>query len=509
MHPPHNNHFAWMVPTFVVINIGLFALALYINDCPSHSTDCVAQDLLGRFAFQSLRENPLLGPSASTLQLMGALEVKKVVEEHEVWRLLSCSWLHAGVLHVLANMVSLLFVGIRLEEEFGFVRIGLLYIISGLGGSLLSALFIRTTISVGASGALFGLLGGMLSELLTNWTIYTNKFAALLTLILIIAINLAVGILPHVDNFAHVGGFVTGFFLGFVFLIRPQYAWVRQRYSPPGYIGIKSKPKYKPRPSAVCKRPLTINLSVQVVLDRQKVAMEKAPELVGGCRLFMLIALHAWGRALFIRRSNCRGQLCIDKWFNPLFQQYRGSNYLLCLCLDLEDVVGRHSLAVSLLVRAILSITRDQVGQLNSHLSDNHSGRNPQVSQGVFQAIADIAWWWRCVNYIEIIKRDDCLSGNTLTEPALVFLGRWRLTAGLVLLLSGVDGNNYCSWCHHLRCVPTPFWKCNSEQVYCESNISGNQLNLKCLSNRKSKLYTLEGTYDTTYLEHLCSELCS
>lgn len=53
--------------------------------------------------------------------------------------------------------------------------IGLLYVISGFGGSLLSALFIQTNISVGASGALFGLLGGMLSELITNWSMYDNK----------------------------------------------------------------------------------------------------------------------------------------------------------------------------------------------------------------------------------------------------------------------------------------------------------------------------------------------
>lgn len=55
------------------------------------------------------------------------------------------------------------------------VKIGLLYVISGFGGSLLSALFIQTNISVGASGALFGLLGAMLSELITNWTIYSSK----------------------------------------------------------------------------------------------------------------------------------------------------------------------------------------------------------------------------------------------------------------------------------------------------------------------------------------------
>lgn len=51
---------------------------------------------------------------------MGAMEVKKVVDEHEIWRLVSCISLHAGVFHILANMISLVLVGIRLEQEFGF-----------------------------------------------------------------------------------------------------------------------------------------------------------------------------------------------------------------------------------------------------------------------------------------------------------------------------------------------------------------------------------------------------
>ncbi|KAJ9698436.1 hypothetical protein PVL29_007496 [Vitis rotundifolia] len=241
---PFKRWFPWMVPTFVVANIVMFLITMFINNCPKNSVSCVA-DFLGRFSFQPLKENPLLGPSSSTLEKMGALEVSKVVHRHQVWRLISCIWLHAGVFHVLANMLSLVFIGIRLEQEFGFVRIGLLYVVSGFGGSMLSSLFIQSSISVGASGALFGLLGGMLSELITNWTIYANKFAALLTLILIIIVNLAVGILPHVDNFAHIGGFVSGFLLGFVFLIRPQYGWVSQRNASPGHIAASIKPKHK------------------------------------------------------------------------------------------------------------------------------------------------------------------------------------------------------------------------------------------------------------------------
>ncbi|KAF8380166.1 hypothetical protein HHK36_027649 [Tetracentron sinense] len=102
--------------------------------------------------------------------------------------------------------------------------------------------FIQHTIFVGASCALFGLLGAMLSELFTNWTIYTNKAAALFTLVVIIAINLAVGILPHVDNFAHIGGFLTGLLFGFVLLLCPQFGWVERR-NLPADVRVKSKHK--------------------------------------------------------------------------------------------------------------------------------------------------------------------------------------------------------------------------------------------------------------------------
>lgn len=54
------------------------------------------------------------------LEKMGALDVNKVVKEHQGWRLITCIWLHAGVVHILANMISLLLIGIRLEQEFGF-----------------------------------------------------------------------------------------------------------------------------------------------------------------------------------------------------------------------------------------------------------------------------------------------------------------------------------------------------------------------------------------------------
>ncbi|KAK8584278.1 hypothetical protein V6N13_109668 [Hibiscus sabdariffa] len=235
----------WLVPMFVVANVAVFIVVMHINDCPKNNLgfegSCVAR-FLGRLSFQPLRENPLFGPSSKTLEKLGALEWNKVVQGSQGWRLITCIWLHAGVIHLVANMLSLLLIGIRLEEQFGFVRIGLIYLLSGLGGSILSSLFIQRSISVGASGAVFGLLGAMLSELLTNWTIYTNKAAALITLVVIIAVNLAVGILPHVDNFAHIGGFLTGFLLGFVLLLRPQFGWV-QHQQLPAFARVKAKHK--------------------------------------------------------------------------------------------------------------------------------------------------------------------------------------------------------------------------------------------------------------------------
>ncbi|GER34969.1 rhomboid family protein [Striga asiatica] len=247
------NWVSWLIPLFVVANIVVFVIEMYLNNCPKHVSRrsgsrfgdygdrCVAR-FLGRFSFQPLRENPLFGPSSSTLERLGGLNWNKVVHHHQGWRLISCIWLHAGIIHLLANMLSLVFIGIRLEQHFGFVRIGIIYLLSGFGGSVLSSLFIRNRISVGASGALFGLLGAMLSELITNWSIYTNKVAALLTLLVIVAINLVVGILPHVDNFAHIGGFLTGFLLGFILLPRPQFGWVERHNLPAGN---RARSKYK------------------------------------------------------------------------------------------------------------------------------------------------------------------------------------------------------------------------------------------------------------------------
>ncbi|KAJ1409631.1 hypothetical protein SESBI_22691 [Sesbania bispinosa] len=497
----YRNWFAWLIPLFVVANIVMFIITMYVNNCPKNSFSCIAR-FLGRFSFQPFKENPLLGPSSLTLQKVGALDVNRVVHRHQGWRLISCMWLHGGVFHLVANMLGILFIGIRLEQEFGFdlLSVDLLnglwptfiqrrswreggppkvqitgidfpqpgfrpaervietgcrlaayaeafnlpfeynaiakkwetiqleelnidrdeflvvtscegyervempetykqwqtrilwagflqppfdhdtmkmamekartgyykdFVIDDnsqwllqvelqcllgcylsyldLGGSLLSALFIQSNISVGASGALFGLLGGMLSELITNWSIYESKVGALFTLVIIIGVNLALGILPHVDNFAHIGGFLTGFLLGFVFFIRPQFGWVNQRYAPLEYSPTRAKRKFK---------------KYQCIL---------------------------WVLSLIIL------------------------------------IVG--------------------------------------------------------------------------------------LSVGLVALLRGVDANDHCSWCHYLSCVPTSKWSCHTEAAYCETTQLGNQLNVTCSSNGKSNTYYMQDP-SSSQIQQLCTQLC-
>ncbi|XP_034677112.1 RHOMBOID-like protein 8 [Vitis riparia] len=213
---------SWVISLFVVLHIVAFAATMFVNDCWQNSHRDCAIKVLGRLSFQPLWENPLLGPSSSTLDEMGALQQTFLANHHQTWRLFTCLWLHAGAIHLIINLSSVIFVGIHLEQEFGPLRIGMVYILSAFFGSLVAALFLQKSPAVGSSGALFGLLGSMLSGLICNWKVYTDKLAALSALLLVAVINFALGLLPYVDNFSNLGGFISGVLLGFVLLFSPR-----------------------------------------------------------------------------------------------------------------------------------------------------------------------------------------------------------------------------------------------------------------------------------------------
>ena len=99
---------------------------------------------LDRFSFQPWGDNRMVGPAPETLQRLGGLD-RKLVVDGEAWRLLSSMWLHAGLIHLFANMLSLDFVGLRLERDFGFHRFVFVYVLAGLGGNVASCLNIYQT----------------------------------------------------------------------------------------------------------------------------------------------------------------------------------------------------------------------------------------------------------------------------------------------------------------------------------------------------------------------------
>ncbi|KAF8103563.1 hypothetical protein N665_0188s0492 [Sinapis alba] len=222
----------WLVSVFVLLQIVVFAVTMGVNDCSRNSNDHCAAKLLGRFSFQPLSENPMLGPSASTFEHMGGLYWNALVENHEIWRVLTSPWLHSGLFHLLINLGSLIFIGIFMEQRYGPFRIAVIYFLSGIVGSLFAVLFVRNIPSICSGAAFFGLIGAMLSALARNWSLYTSKVSALVIILTISTVNFLIGFLPYIDNFANIGGFISGFLLGLVLLFTPQL-----RQDPPPHKG--------------------------------------------------------------------------------------------------------------------------------------------------------------------------------------------------------------------------------------------------------------------------------
>ena len=143
-----------------------------------------------------------------TLLLFGA-NLDALTKNGDYYRLFTSMFLHIGIMHLLCNMYSLYIIGKEVENVFGKWKYLVIYILSGIAGSILSLSFNHNTICAGASGAIFGLLGA----LLYFGYYYRPYLGATLTrsIIPVIAINLIIGFLDSgIDNFAHIGGLVGG-----------------------------------------------------------------------------------------------------------------------------------------------------------------------------------------------------------------------------------------------------------------------------------------------------------
>lgn len=143
----------------------------------------------------------------------------------EVWRLVTAMFLHVDVLHILFNSYALLIFGVQVERLYGRPRFLLTYFLGGLAGSAFSFL-LSARDSVGASGAIFGLIGVMGAYLFRHRKQLSGAQARLTNILFIAGYNLFYGfVAPRVDNWAHIGGLLAGLALGW--FLSPNYEIVQ------------------------------------------------------------------------------------------------------------------------------------------------------------------------------------------------------------------------------------------------------------------------------------------
>lgn len=160
--------------------------------------------------------------SGATVFLLehGAMEWRSILEGGEYYRIFTSMFLHFGFDHIFQNMIFLFLIGCYLEEALGSIRYFVFYLLAGTGAGLCSltvdALLQADVVSAGASGAIFGVVGGLLCVVIRN----KGRFEGigLGGMLIMIAGSLYYGFTSGgVDNVAHVGGFISGFLLGFLF----------------------------------------------------------------------------------------------------------------------------------------------------------------------------------------------------------------------------------------------------------------------------------------------------
>ncbi|MDM1362642.1 rhomboid family intramembrane serine protease [Myroides marinus] len=139
---------------------------------------------------------------------------RPLVLEGQWWRLLTNIFLHGGLMHLFVNMAGLLFISIFLEKYLGSIRYAAVYLISGVFASLCSIWWYKATISVGASGAIFGLYSFLLVSLLRKNVPRDMDKGFLIIVCAFIGVNLLMGLSEGIDNAAHIGGLISGLILG-------------------------------------------------------------------------------------------------------------------------------------------------------------------------------------------------------------------------------------------------------------------------------------------------------
>ena len=203
-------------------NPGSILASTGIRQFPFITVGLVAINVLVYLVMELLGDTP----GGDSVVLYGGIYPPYLFLEHQWWRLLTAGFLHFGAGHLINNMVILFFMGERMERAVGHLRMLVVYLASLLGGSLLSYGMMLYTgdyaLSAGASGAVFGVIGGFL------WVVLLHRGRmediTLRRLVFMIVMSIYYGFSSSgIDNWGHIGGVVTGFVISMILYHRkPQ-----------------------------------------------------------------------------------------------------------------------------------------------------------------------------------------------------------------------------------------------------------------------------------------------
>lgn len=169
----------------------------------------------------------LAGNTESTAFMVahGAMYAPLVLEEGEYYRLLTSVFMHFGVNHIMNNMLILFVLGDNLERALGHVKYLIFYLICGMGANIVSMMInigqYGTIVSAGASGAIFGVIGGLLYAVMINRGQLENLSTRQLTVIVVCSLYFGFTS-TGVDNTAHIAGLLIGMFMGLLLYRKPK-----------------------------------------------------------------------------------------------------------------------------------------------------------------------------------------------------------------------------------------------------------------------------------------------
>lgn len=415
MQAKKKDHRPWFVLLMVVVNTVMFGLALWMNKQRNGA-------YFAPMSGTSDNVNPMLGPEGNVLIDLGARDTAKIRDCSQWWRIFTAMWLHLGVIHIGMNAATLWYIGAPLERTFGHFGIAWIYLIAGLTGNLASAVMLPTHVTVGASGAIFGLCGAYWADFIQNIESYKDmRCKTLIFLILVTAIMIGMGLMPYADNFAHVGGLIGGTLTGLVLLAESQSKGVAQAIKNAADSYRKNKYSFHGR--------------------------ETFDELVDACHL-LKAALH----------RKCEGQ---KPKLRALFDQFKSNPAKDCLSpKDLNNLVKSLGLQLDSRTKQHLGFEMDKNddkeiswAEFVNFVAFDESTPDIVMDSIEAQAIEDeeeACCSWGCVSRVR--------------QYVVGLLAAFGLIAYVVVLFVSLYGmsdvSSWCQWCDDINCIDTPYWDC-------------------------------------------------